>query len=164
MADGFFQHHAGAPGQPGGGQAFADGAVHGGGRGEVGDQPAHRTQLVGQGRVGLGVEEVHGEVVEPGQEALHGALLQLARRHVVAQVLADHRDMAGRLAAFAAQGEDACIGGQQAGTVQLIERGKQLAQRQVTKAAKQGQGAGFDRLRGHDICSSFKHELMNTPR
>ncbi|MNC58619.1 hypothetical protein D3C75_1083580 [compost metagenome] len=79
------------------------------------------------------------------------------------QILGDGRQVRGAIAVLAGQGQDAGLGRQQAGAVQLVERREQLAQRQVAEAPEQGQGAGFDSLRGHDICSSLKHELMNTP-
>ncbi|MNE72426.1 hypothetical protein D3C80_1683680 [compost metagenome] len=65
---------------------------------------------------------------------------------MTAQVLSDGSDGVDGSPRLAAQGEDARSGGQQAGAVQLIERGKQLAQRQVTEAAEQRQGAGLDRM------------------
>ncbi|MCY1511548.1 hypothetical protein D9M68_459760 [compost metagenome] len=146
MADGLLKHHAGALGQPGGGQAGADGAIDRGGRGEVGDQLGNRTDAVGQGRVGLGVEEVHGQVIEARHEALQGALLHILGRHMAAQVLANGRQVDSGIAAIASQGEDSRLGRQQAGAVQLIERREQLAQRQVAKGPEQGQGTGFDEL------------------
>jgi len=57
----------------------------------------------------------------------------------------DQRQMACRLAALASQSEQARFGWQQTGAIELIERGKQLAQGQITEGAEQRQGAGFDR-------------------
>jgi len=64
---------------------------------------------------------------------------------MAAQVLGDRRQVHGGVAALASQRQHAGIVGQQAGTVELIERRKQLAQGQITEGAEQRQGAGFDR-------------------
>jgi hypothetical protein len=52
---------------------------------------------------------------------------------------------------------------QQAGAVELVQGGKQLAQGQVAIGAEQGEGAGFNRVNGHFIYSFVKHWHMNTP-
>ena len=145
MAYGFLQHHAGALGQAHRRQAGADGAVHRRRGGEVGDQPRHRAQLVRQHRIAVRLEELHREVVQARHEALHHGLLQLGGRHVAAQVLADLRQALGRRAILPGQGEDARIGRQQPGAIQVIEGRKQLAQRQVTQGAEESDSARFNR-------------------
>ncbi|MNJ73858.1 hypothetical protein D3C77_707090 [compost metagenome] len=62
-----------------------------------------------------------------------------------AQVLGNQSQVRSRFAAVTGQTEDAGVRRQQAGTIELIKRGKQLAQGQVTEGAEQRQGAGFDR-------------------
>ena len=145
MADGLFQHHAGALGQPGLGQPGADRAVDGSRRGEEGDDTFGLPGLVRQRGVILAAAELHAQVVQTGQETLQNAFLEFALGHMATQVLGDQRQMRSRLAAVAGEAENAGIRRQQAGTVELIERGKQLAQGQVTEGAEQRQGAGFDR-------------------
>ena len=61
------------------------------------------------------------------------------------QVLGDQRQMRSRLAAVAGEAEECGCRRQQAGTVELIERGKQLAQGQITGAPNSARVQEFDR-------------------
>ncbi len=70
MADGLFQDHAGAFGQADAVEVFADGPVHGGGCGEVGDQGLFGRDRFGQAPVTFALEEIQVQVGDAGHEAL----------------------------------------------------------------------------------------------
>jgi hypothetical protein len=145
VADGLFQHYAGALGQARLGQPGADRTVDRCRRGKEGDDAIRVAGLVRQRGKILGAAEIHAQVVQARHEALQHGFIEVAFADVAAQMFFDQRQMACRLAALASQREQARFGWQQTGAIELIERGKQLAQGQITEGAEQRQGAGFDR-------------------
>ena len=92
MADGLFQHDAGALGQPRLRQPGADRAVDGSRRGED-DDTFGLASLVRQRGVILAAAELHAQVVQTGQETLQNAFLEFALGHMATQVLGDQRQM-----------------------------------------------------------------------
>ncbi len=93
----------------------------------------------------LGAAEIHAQVVQARHEALQHGFVEVALADVATQMFFDHRQMACYLAALTRQRKQARFGWQQTGAIELIERGEQLAQGQITEGAEQRQGAGFDR-------------------
>ncbi|MNO35632.1 hypothetical protein D3C76_256860 [compost metagenome] len=156
MADRLLQNRPGTFGQAYFGQVFADRAVHRCRRGEIGDQLFVAANALGQGdKVGQ-LEKVHMHITQPIKKAPQRYSFQLVLRHEIAQVFFDSRQMLPDLPRLARQRQDARIGMQQVGTVELVQRREKLAQRQVTQGAKQGEGTGFDGYRWHDVCSFIK--------
>ncbi len=156
VADGLLQHHPGTRGQPGVVEVFADGPVYRCRRGEVGDQRQVSRQLLRQGLVTLRLQEVQVLVAQPGQEAAQCSRLDIGLGHMPAQVGFDAVQVLLRAACLAGQRQQAGVRVQQVGPVELVERRKQLAQRQVAKGAKQGKRARIDTDRSHDVGSFLK--------
>src|SRR5690606_20855379 len=112
--------------------------------------------LLGQGLVALGLEGVQAQVAQAAEESPQGRRLDVRLGHEAAQVRLDGRQVLLAVACPAGQRQQAGIGVQQAGTVELVERGEQLAQCQVAEGAKQGKGAMFYTDRSHDVGSFLK--------
>ncbi|MNR14132.1 hypothetical protein D3C85_1305900 [compost metagenome] len=156
VADRLFQHHPGTRSQPGLVEVFADGPVHRRSGGEVGDQRQLARQLLGQGLVALGLEEVQVLVAQPGEEATQCGRFDIGLGHMPAQVRFDVVQMDLCTTGLAGQRQQAGVRVQQVGPVELVERRKQLAQGQVAEGAKQGKGARFNADRCHDVGSFIK--------
>ena len=131
VANGLLQHHSGACGQPGLVEVFADGPVHRRSGGEVGNQRQLARQLLGQGLIALGLEEIQVLVAQPGEETAQRGGLDIGLGHMPAQVRLDAVQVALRATGLAGQRQQAGFRVQQVGPVELIEGRKQLAQCQV---------------------------------
>ncbi len=84
MADGLFQHDAGAFGQPRLRQPGADRAVDGSRRGEESDDAFGLAGLVCQRGVILAAAELHAQVAQTGKEALQHTFVEFALGHMAA--------------------------------------------------------------------------------
>ena len=122
-------------------QVFADSAVHGSRRGEIGNQLLGIADFLGQRDVGVGVQKVHMHITQTGQKTLQRFRLELRLGHEFAQSGFDDTQVVGLVTRFAGQRENAGIGVQQLRAIELIQRWKQLAQCQVAQGAKEGKGA-----------------------
>ncbi len=151
VTDGLLQHHPRALGQADSRQVAADAAIDGGRRGEVGDQLILRADVFEQRRVVLGLEKIHAQVVQPRQETREIDVRQFLGRHMQAQRLLDGAQVAVRGPGLAGQRQDARAIVQQTGTIELVKRGKQLAQGEITQGTEQGEGTGFKLDCGHEI-------------
>ncbi|MNZ61889.1 hypothetical protein D3C78_799920 [compost metagenome] len=156
MPDGLFQHHPGARGKARLVEVFADRAVHGRRSGEIGNQRQLGRCLLSQGLVALRLQEVQVLVTQTPQKTRQRRRLQIGLRHVLAQMGLDGIQVLLYAARLACQRQQASIGVQQIGAVELVERRKQLAQCQVAQGAKQGKGARFNTDRSHDVGSFLK--------
>jgi len=155
-ADGFFQHHAGVFSQTDGGQVLAYGAVHCRRCGEISDQALLGAGQFSQGEVIFSLEKIHMQIAQASQEALQRLDFDVLFAQVLAQLAVNMCQVRRGVARLASQCENARIGMQQAGTVQLVQGRKQLAQGQIAKGAEQGKGARFNRNRRHDVGSFIK--------
>ena len=156
MANGFFQHYPGARHQAGLVEVLANGPVYSRGGGKVGDQRQLAGQLLGQRLIAFRLQEVQVQVAQPGEEAPQRGRLDIGLGHMPAQVRFDVIQVRLRTAGLTRQRQQTGVGVQQIGAVELVQRRKQLAQRQVAEGAKQGKGARFDTDCSHDVGSFLK--------
>ncbi len=156
VANRLFQHGASALGQPGLGQVFTDGAVHGRRGREVGNQLSGVAHYFGQCVIIFDFEKVHMHVAQARQKTLQWLVFNLLGAHEIAQARLDVRQVLGRRTDLARQRQDARFGVQQVGSVQLVQRREQFAQCQVAQGAEQGKCAGICGIREHDVYSFIK--------
>ena len=154
--DGLFQHHTGVFSQADRGQVLANGTVHSRRSGEVSDQALLCAGHFSQRQVIFSLEKIHMQVAQASQEAVQCFDFDFLLAQILAQLAVDMRQVRGGLARLSGQRENACVGMQQTGAIQLVQGRKQLAQGQIAKGAEQGKGARFNRNRRHDVCSFIK--------
>ncbi|MNI59776.1 hypothetical protein D3C73_1149560 [compost metagenome] len=156
VPDGLFQHHTGARGEARLVEVFADRTIHGSRSGEIGNQRQLGRCLLGQGLVALRLQEVQVLVTQTPQKTPQRRRFQIGLGYVFAQMSLDGIQVLLHAARLASQRQQASIGVQQIGAVELVERRKQLAQGQVAQGAEQGKGARFNTDRSHDVGSFLK--------
>jgi len=140
VAQRFFQHHAGAlVDQAGAVQIRTDTHEQAGRGGQVVHAVRAALQGRGQGVKVWGLRGVHADVVQPLQEADPGGVDEGFVFNEAAHLFLNKGHEFVALPHLAAQGVDACGGGQVVVQVRHVQRGQQLADREVAHAAKDHQ-------------------------
>ena len=105
------------------------------------------SQLVREADEFAALGGVHGEIIEALAESLPDVRIEIVARHLCPAMALGQSHIGVALQALAGDGKNAHVPVQSPFAMQVIERGDELVQRQVTGAAEDQHVAG----NGHDI-------------